>query len=207
MNATLADESVRHDWIYAAVRPMYVPASWVAGQRVVGDCSKGCQYIARWAEGPDPMGEDFGPYGNSSTLWLRAIEHYDHPSELEVGDFVTFGQDGDEHATVVLEGGSDPLLWSFGHQGSPNSYRLSQDTRPAQFLRYLYDDPAPPPTPQDKLRAKTGWFAWVAWKQGEGAWKHYGKANRKVRPSVPRVIPLSWWRRYVRFLRNRKSGG
>jgi hypothetical protein len=27
-----------------------------------------------------------------------------------------------------------------------------------------------------------------------------------VRPNVPRIIPLSWWKRYAKFLKNRKKG-
>lgn len=180
---------------------MPVPAAWRPGQRVIGDCSKGCQYIAHWANGPDPMGEGFGPYGNSQTIWLR-LQHLDFAAQLEVGDMVTFGIAGDDHAASVMEKGPDPLLWSFGHQGAPNSYRLSADDRPAQFLRMpiVYV-----PTPEDRLRARTGWFAWVAWRLGEGDWRHQGPANREVRPDVPKRIPASWWVRYQKFLRNRRK--
>jgi hypothetical protein len=47
----------------------------------------------------------------------------------------------------------------------------------------------PPPTPQDKLRAKTGFYAWVAWRLGEGPWQHYSPANKTVRPAVLRPDP------------------
>lgn len=202
MRATLADEEKYRTWTYRAVRPMSVPATWNPRQHVVGDCSKGVQYLCRWAGLADPFRMSYGPYGNSYTLWLKN-QHLESPGELEVGDFVTFGYNGEEHAAMVLEKGSDPLLWSFGHQGAPNTYRLSQDRRPKQYLR----NPVPHyvPTPQDRLRAKTGWFAWVAWRLGEGDWKPYGKANRKVRPRVPRVIPLSWWKRYAQFVKNRNK--
>lgn len=203
MLSTVADESAHRTWTYDAVRPMPVPPSWRPGQRVTGDCSKGVQYLCRWAGGPDPMRQGFDPYGNSQTLWLR-LSHLLTASELLTGDVVTFGIDGSEHAAMVLEPGIDPLLWSFGHEGAPNTYRLSADSRPRQFLRY----PLPTVlTPEDKLRARSGWFAWVAWRLGEGDWRHYGKQNPKVRPHVPRRIPLAWWRRYARFLLRRKSGG
>jgi hypothetical protein len=203
MRATLADEAARHDWSYAAIRPAYVPSSWRPGQYVRGDCSKGVQYLCRWAGAPDPMNQGFDPYGNSQTLWLR-LQHLDSASELRVGDIVTFGFDGNEHAAMVLEPGSDPLLWSFGHQGAPNSYRLSYDRRYHQYLRNRLPDYVP--TKADRLRARTGWFAWMAWALGEGDWQGYGKANRKVRPNVPKVIPLSWWKRRAKFLLNRKRG-
>lgn len=207
MRATLADETTNHDWTYLAARPCAMPTTgrkYVPGSKVVGDCSKGVQFLSWWVPGcVDPMGNGFGTGGNSYTLWLN-LQHLDSPSDLLVGDVVTFGPDGDEHAAMVLEAGVDPLLWSFGHQGAPNTYRLSQDGRVAQYLRL----PVPKyvPTPQDKLRARTGWFAWVAWRLGEGDWKPYGKSAKKVRPSVPKVIPPSWWLRYAVYIKNRKKG-
>lgn len=203
MHATVVDEIAHRDWTYAAVRPMPVPASWKPGQRVRGDCSKGVQYLAHWAAAPDPMGNGYGPYGNSSTIWAH-LQHLDTPQQLEPGDIVTFGQWGDEHAAMVYTAGSDPQLWGFGHQGAPSFSKLSWDRRPHQFLRLpiVYV-----PTADDRLRARTGWFAWVAWKLGEGDWRHHGPANPKVRPNVPKRITVSWWKRYAQFIANRKKGG
>jgi len=204
MYETLADEQSRGDWTYEAVRPMPVPPPpWHPGQHVRGDCSKGVQYICRWSPGaPDPMMNDWGPYGNSQTLWIK-LHHVDAPEELEVGDIITFGVDGEDHATMVLQDGADPLLWSFGRQGAPNKYNLSQDPRPRQFLTLHIVEP--PPTPQDKLRAMTGFYSWTAWRLGEGPWRKYGERNPVVRPNVPRRIPLDWWKRYAQFLANRKK--
>lgn len=203
MRATLADEAARHDWTYAEVRPMPVPATWKAGQKVRGDCSKGVQYLCRWAGAPDPMGNSYGPYGNSQTICLH-LQALASPSQLAVGDIVTFGPSGEDHAAMVLETGADPLLWSFGHQGAPNTYRLSTDKREKQYRRMPI--PRYVPTKADKLRARTGWFSWVAWRLGEGDWRPYGKSNKTVRPNVPRLIPLSWWKRLAVFLANRKKG-
>jgi hypothetical protein len=200
MVATIAD---RQHWFYDEVRPMPVPAAWAKGQHVKGDCSKGVQYLCRWANAPDPMQNNWSPYGNSSTIWL-ALHHALAASVLQVGDIVTFGNNGNDHAAMVLEAGSDPLLWSFGHQGAPDSYRLSADTRPHQLC--VLPIVAPPPTMQDKLRAATGYYAWVAWRLGEGPWKPWGPANKSVRPNVPKLIPMSWWRDYVAFLAARKKG-
>lgn len=205
MHATLIDEAEHGTWTYRAIRPLYVPHNWTQGQRVVSDCSAGVKYLCRWAGAPDPMGTNYGPYGNSQTICFH-LHHLDLPSDLQAGDPVTSGRWGEEHAAIVLEPGHDPLMWSDGHQGAPNSYRLSWDTRAHQLLKLMPDDPKAPPTPQDKLRAKTGWFAWMAWIQGEGAWAHYGPANPKVRPNVPRVIYAQWWERRVRFLAARKKG-
>lgn len=203
MQETLADEAKNHDWTYHAVRPMYVPPSWHVGERIVGDCSKGVQYLCRWAGCADPMGENYGPYGNSYTLWLH-LQHLEKATDLQVGDIVTFGINGDEHAAMVIEAGADPLLWSFGHQGAPNAYRLSMDHRPHQFLR----NPLPKyiPTPQEKLKGKSGWFAWMAWYEGEGDWKPYGEQNKTVRPKVPATISSEWWTRRAAFLAAREHG-
>lgn len=201
MVSTIAD---REHWSYHAIRPLPVPPSWQKGQYVVADCSKGVQYLCRWAGAPDPMGNHFGPYGNSTTICLH-LAHLTSPGELMVGDIVTIGVSGNEHAAMVMKAGSDPTLWSFGHQGAPNSYVLSADRRsPKQYLRLPV--PLYQPTPEDKLRAQTGWFAWAAWKLGEGDWKDHGKANRKVRPDVPKLIPPEWWKRYAKFLLDRKKG-
>lgn len=204
MTATLGDAA---NWTYAEVRPEGMPTktrAWAKGTKVKADCGKGVQMLAWWVPGcPDPMGNDFGPYGNSQTIWANA-QHLDSPAELEVGDNVTFGPDGDQHAAKVKTAGADPELWSFGHQGAPNTYLLSQDGRPAQFCRQPL--PEHVPTADDKLRAKTGWFAWMNWRNGTGDWRHKAPKDKTVRPAVPRVIPLSWWRRRAKFILAAKKG-
>lgn len=199
MQSTIMDAE---NWTYEAVRPLPVLPMWTKGQHVISDCSKGVQMLCRWAGAPDPMDNGFGPYGNSQTIWL-VLRHLDTVEELEVGDIVTFGVDGQDHAAMVMEAGSDPLLWSDGHQGAPNAYRLSDDHRPHQFCKLPVI--TSPPSPGDNLRAMTGFYSWVAWRLGEGPWKLRGKANRTVRPNVPTVIPADWWRRYVQFLARRKK--
>lgn len=210
MVESLADQAKHHNYTYEAVRPMFMPVRpYTVGTRKKGDCSKYCQYLVWWAGGPDPMGLGFNGYGNSSTL-CHNLQHLDSAKELMVGDFVTFGKAGRDHAACVMEADhvhGNPLLASWGHQGAPNTYRLDFDTRPKQFLR----NPLPKyiPTPQDKLRSKTGYFAWVAWKIGEGDWHGHGQANPKVRPNVPKNIALAhplWWKRYAQFIAGRKKG-
>ncbi len=207
MRATLADEAAHHNWLYAPVRPCNMPTQhrvFVPGLRIRGDCSKGGQFIAWWSpNAPDPFGMNWGSYGNSQTLWMHC-SHLGHPSELKVGDYTTMGYSGSDHAVCILEAGADPLAWSFGHRGAPNTYRLSYDRRPQQWLRFRLPDHVP--TPADKLRAQTGWFAWMAWYQGEGDWQKYGPQSPAVRPNVPKVIPATWWARRVKFLAARKSG-
>jgi hypothetical protein len=202
MEATLADERAHADWTYRAVRPMPVPPTWHPGQKVVGDCSKGVQYICRWANAPDPMRNGWSTIGNSQTIWLT-LPHVATAGQLEVGDIVTFGVNARDHAALVMEAGTDPLLWSFGHSGAPNAYRLSFDRREHQFCALPVV--APKPTPADRLRAETGFYSWVAWKLGEGPWRTYGPAKGHVRPDVPALIPAQWWKWYAQFLLNRKK--
>lgn len=56
--------------------------------------------------------------------------------------------------------------------------------------------PKPKPAPKTAaavIRAKTGYWSWLAWRLGQAAWKGYGHANPTVRPHVPQVIPRAWW--------------
>lgn len=58
-----------------------------------------------------------------------------------------------------------------------------------------YVPPKPVPlTKAQKLRAKTGYWSWLAWHFGQGAWRGYKPAAPIVRPHVPKVIPAAWWK-------------
>ncbi len=149
------------------------------------------------------MGLAYADWGNSSTLAAH-LPHVRYPMDLAEGDIVTFGPGGRDHAAMVLETGANPLLWSFGHQGAPNTYLLSQDQRERQYLRL--DVPVPPPADEAKLRARTGYWSWLAWTLGEEAWKEYGRSKRRVRPNAPRLIPAGWWKLRLAFLAARKKG-
>lgn len=210
MRATLAEEAALHNYVYEAIRPIVVARTYIRGGRKVLDCSKGAQYIARISDAPDPMGRHWDGYGNSTTMTIHLV-HLDHLSQVKVGDYVTFGYEGDEHATVVMGLIKDSAgrvvdleLWSMGHQGAPNEYRMSYDHR----QRYLLHDPLPtaPLTEAEKLRARTGFWSWVQWRKGTGHWRGHGKSNRKVRPNVPKRIPLKWWRRYAAIFLKHNRG-
>jgi hypothetical protein len=54
-----------------------------------------------------------------------------------------------------------------------------------------------------KLRARTGYFAWLAWYLGEAAWSSYGPRARSVRPNVPGRTPAAWWQRERAFVAHR----
>jgi hypothetical protein len=201
IRATLADHE---HWRYRAVRPQTIPSSWKRGQHVDSDCSDGVRMLCRWAAVPDdPAGNHYGPFGNSSSIWAH-LHHVARASELEVGDIVVMGSMGKDHAAMVKDAGHDPNMWSDGHQGAPNVYPLSFDDRVKTFCKLNIVDP--PLTPADKLRAQTDFYAWVAWRLGEGPWRHYGPLNPHVRPNVAKVISPVWWARWRQFVAARHTG-
>lgn len=221
---TVADQQEHRLDTYAAVRPQDVRIVWEPGVRLVLDCSDYCRVVHYSAGCPDdPAGNGYQPYGNSSSIWLHLREAEVSLAEVaayggwdpawgkvEVGDIFTFGRwTGEQHACVVYQAGRNPTVGNMGGPGQPGFSTLlaeASDHSGYATLCKPHLPPDPPPTPQDRLRARTGFYAWVAWRLGEGPWRHYGKLNKTVRPNVPRVIPPGWWTRLARFLANRKKG-
>lgn len=206
IKALMAETAADHNrWTYEAVRPAPMPPKpWHPGMAVVGDCSKGCQYLAYWADAPDPMHNGFSSIGNSTTLWLN-LPHIDR-DDIDVGDIVVFGPD--HHACMIFSLDPDPEVWNFGTQGQPVITTLSREVAGHRGMDYWFCALLPKgvgPSPE-KIRSSTGFYAWVAWKLGEGPWKPYGPADNAMRPAVPRRIPVGWWTRYRSFLRNRRRG-
>jgi hypothetical protein len=122
MVATAGDA---YGWRYREVRPLSMPPRLVHG--VNADCSFGVKILCDWAGVPDPTGGHFDGFGNSVSIY----QHLPHIplAEAKVGDIVLFGPNGEWHAAMILKPGPDPLLWSHGHQGAPNLYPLSSDSR------------------------------------------------------------------------------
>lgn len=56
---------------------------------------------------------------------------------------------------------------------------------------------------EKKLRARTGYYAWLAWYLHEKPWRQYAVHALIVRPHVPQTIPALWWRRERTFVRAR----
>jgi GH24 family phage-related lysozyme (muramidase) len=114
-----------YGWNYREVRPLGIPAKLAHG--INADCSFGVKILCDWAGVPDPTGSNYDGYGNSVSMF----HHLPHvtKAQAKTGDILVFGPNGEWHATMILEPGADPLLWSHGHQGAPNLYRLSQDKR------------------------------------------------------------------------------
>lgn len=59
--------------------------------------------------------------------------------------------------------------------------------------------------PAAVLKTRKGYYAFAAWKLGEGDWKGYGRGNAAVRPDLPKRVPLSWWTRLAKQLAARKA--
>lgn len=217
MALTASDEAKNHRWNYVFSRPTTVPPKpYVIARYTVGDCSKGCQFVCFWSDAPDPMDNGWSEWGNSTTIYY-ALDVHITAAELQTGDIILFGYiNGEKHACMVYEVGKDAqttLVWNFGEDGEPVIHPL-QDEIDAHygmtmtFCKLMPDDPAPPPTPQDKLRALTGYYSWAAWYLGEGktTFKPYGPRNKTVRPHVPKIIPPTWWVRLTKQLAGRKKG-
>lgn len=120
----------RYGWLYREIRPLKIPPLLAKG--VVADCSFGIKILCHWAGIPDPTGRGYDGYGNSTSMF----GHLQHISlaEAKVGDIVLFGPNGSWHAAMIFTPGDDPMLWSHGHQGAPNMYRLSADKRKPQTI-------------------------------------------------------------------------
>lgn len=123
----------RYGWHYHEVRPLSIPPRLARG--VQADCSYGCVILCKWAGAPDPTGMSFDGYGNSTSMF----QHLQHIAlqDARVGDFGVFGPEGSWHAVMFYTAGTDnPMLWSHGHEGAPNFYPLSADSRrPFTVLR------------------------------------------------------------------------
>jgi hypothetical protein len=205
---TCVDQANRHLDIYAAVRPQQIPSVWKAGQRLELDCSDYCRLICRVAGIPDPAGNGYAPFGNSSSIWAHC--HHIPLADAQPGDIVTFGYyAGEKHACILLDQDSRGQ-WRVGNMGKPGQPVINWLAgeiafHPGMTVTVCRVDAAPIPVTQaDILRSETDFYSWMSWQFGWNAWKHYGAKNPHVRPNVPKVISPAWWLRRKQFLLNRK---
>lgn len=127
------------------------------------------------------------------------------------------------------------IAWRLVERGLPATYNPSRDPLARGYCRHgdLQDDRSDPMTalrfrrvivpkvrfwyrrysgmqdrqsPEAKLRAREGFWSWLQWLLGEGDWQKHGRRNVRVRPNVPRKIPLRWWSRVGEFVANRGEG-
>lgn len=209
---TCADQArLRHD-VYGFFRPQAIPSTYVKEMKLVLDCSDYARFVCR-ASGvkDDPAGTNYAPFGNSSSIYFH-LHHIDL-ADAEPGDIPVFGyRYGEKHASILHSLDEKTGQWKVGNmgaQGQPIIDWLSQEIAAHRGMTMTIcrlNVADPPPTPQDRLRALTGFYSWIAWQLGEGPWKHYGPKNASVRPDVPLVIPPAWWTHRLLFLANRKKG-
>lgn len=213
IDKTCADQARLHRDVYGFFRPQTIPRVYVPGMKLVLDCSDYVRFIC-CASGvvDDPAGNDYADYGNSASIWVHLHQHIDLADALP-GDIPLWGYSmGEKHASILHSFDAQTQQWkvgNFGEQGQPIIDWLAQEQAAHRGMTMTIcrlHAPAPPPTPEDKLRALTGFYSWVAWKLGEGPWKGYKPADKTVRPNVPKVISPAWWKHYTVFLANRKKG-
>jgi len=101
------------------------------------DCSESVTCLCKWAGLSDPNGERYNGTGWTGTL-LAHLPHYSDPKIAEPGALVVFGPGSGDHVCMVLESGTDPLLFSHGQERGPLAIRLSVERRahrtPVTFL-------------------------------------------------------------------------
>lgn len=204
--AALMDASVHNaaNWHYGFYRPetSNYTADQLAHGRTSLDCSMGFITLCRVVGLPDPSGNNFDAYGNSSDIWSH-LPHVATAAELDIGDAVIFGVNGSHHISAVRIPGPDPLLWSNGSEAAPAFYRLSQERvwqpTPVTFAMISAPPSVPPHPPVDPF------WEWLRWNLGEGEF-HGHKQDPHLRPALaPKRIPQTWWRRRERFLKKRQK--
>lgn len=121
---------------YAQVRPMrtahlyeeQAAELFQAGHGITMDCSEAVTLLCRWAGLQDPNGMGYGGYGFTGTL-LQHLPHYPSAKDADVGALVVFGGGTGHHVGMVLEPGTDPLLFSHGSEADPRKIRLSDERK------------------------------------------------------------------------------
>ena len=142
MRYLLAHEPQIH---YAQIRPMRtVHLSETdmrhrldSGGALTMDCSESVTCLCKWAGLHDPNGHGYDGTGYTGSM-LDHLPHYTDASKAKVGGLVVFGPGTGDHVCMVLEAGSDPMLFSHGQERGPIAIRFSAERawhrRPATFL-------------------------------------------------------------------------
>lgn len=100
-------------------------ARLLTGQTIQFDCSQAVTQICKWTGLDDPNGLGYRWPGYTGTL-LQHLKHYTNPAAAGIGAIVVYGPATGDHASMVYEPGTDPLLWSHGFDGGPVLIRLSK---------------------------------------------------------------------------------
>lgn len=97
-----------------------------AGLHLTFDCSGAVTCLCKWAGLADPNGLNYTHEGYTGTM-LKHLPHYTNPSGANVGALAVFGPGTGQHVGMVLERGSDPVLFSHGERGYCGPIRLSAE--------------------------------------------------------------------------------
>lgn len=142
------------------------------------------------------------PYrGDHFAMQLTSDSWPDHVGQI--ARVLSFGPAG--YLCRTVEGNT-----SSGEAGSQDEgdgvYVRTRWLRPSRtvFVRVKGTRDVETRTPATVLRRKRGYWSWLQWRLGEGAWKGYGLSNPDARPDVPRRISRAWWRMAARFTALRK---
>jgi hypothetical protein len=107
------------------------------GGALTFDCSEAVTCLCKWAGLHDPNGHGYDGTGNTVSMFGH-LPHYSDPSRARLGALVDFGPGGADHVCMVLQPGSDPVLWSHGQERGPIAIRYSAEKawhrKPATFL-------------------------------------------------------------------------
>ncbi len=117
----LANESQMH---YAQVRPMSNNAAMRHLLPLRGDCSTFVTWAWLAAGLPDPNLCDYDGTGFTGTLRARGFQIA--LTRCQLLDYIVYGTGNGTHTVLVLKGGKDPLVASFGQENGPKVYRHSE---------------------------------------------------------------------------------
>jgi hypothetical protein len=91
------------------------------------DCSQAVTLIAHVSGARDPNGGDWSSDGYTGTL-LTGCEHITR-AQAKPGDLRIFGGGTGHHVCMVMQAGSDPLLFSHGQENDPIAISESVEAR------------------------------------------------------------------------------
>lgn len=105
------------------------------------DCSEGDTDLYFAGGAPDPNGLGYNGYGNTATILDHGIRITQ--ATAQVGDHVVYVRPSGEsvHVAVLIEKGSDPILFSHGQESGP--IRISLHSENAYHASVTAEHPSP----------------------------------------------------------------